>query len=62
MRTAGLLRLPGAFSPAAAEEMRERLWEFLADRHAIDRADATTWSVAATLFTRPHPIAPADHG
>lgn len=43
-RATGLLRLPGAFPPAAAAAMRERLWEFLADRHAMDRDDPTTWN------------------
>ncbi|WP_034263629.1 phytanoyl-CoA dioxygenase family protein [Actinospica robiniae] len=52
-RTTGLLRLPGAFPPAAAEAMRERLWEFLAERDVIDRDAPTTWRVAAPTGFQP---------
>ena len=44
-RTTGLLRLKGAFSEAEAESMRDRLWEFLAGRHALDRDDRSTWTL-----------------
>jgi hypothetical protein len=52
-RTTGLLRLPGAVPPTAAEAMCDRLWEFLADRHAIDRDDRSTWTVEAPSGFQP---------
>ena len=44
-RTTGLLRLDAAFPPAAAETMCDRLWEFLAERYAIDHGERSTWTV-----------------
>ena len=44
-RTTGLLRLEAAFPRADAEAMRERLWDFLADRYAVDRRERSTWTV-----------------
>jgi len=44
-RMTGLLRLAEAFPASAAESMRERLWEFLADRYAIDRDERSTWTI-----------------
>lgn len=52
-RATGLLRLTGAFSPAAADAVCERLWDFLADRHGIDRDDAATWSIEAPTGFQP---------
>jgi hypothetical protein len=43
--TTGLLRLEGAFPQATAEAMGDRLWEFLADQHAVDRDERSTWTV-----------------
>lgn len=44
-RTTGLLRLEGAFPRAAADAMRDRLWEFLASRDGIFRGERSTWTV-----------------
>ncbi len=39
----GLLRLEGAFSRSAAEDMRVVLWNELVHRYGIERDDPTTW-------------------
>jgi hypothetical protein len=44
-RTAGLLRLEGAFPRAAAEAMGDRVREFLASRDGILRGERSTWTV-----------------
>jgi hypothetical protein len=44
-RATGLLRLGNAFPPAAAGAMCDRLWEFLASRHAVHRGEPPTWTV-----------------
>jgi hypothetical protein len=44
-RATGLLRLGGAFPPAAAEAMCGQLWEFLASQYAIHRGEPSTWAV-----------------
>jgi hypothetical protein len=44
-RATGLLRLEGAFPPAAAEAMSGRLWDFLVSQYAIDPNDRSTWTV-----------------
>jgi len=44
-RTTGLLRLGGAFPPAAADAMCGRLWDFLASQYAIHRGEPSTWTV-----------------
>ena len=44
-RATGLLRLRQAFAPAAAAAMCDRVWEFLADRDAVERDDPSTWPI-----------------
>lgn len=43
-RATGLLRLRGAVSPVTTASMCDRLWEFLASRHAIHRDERSTWT------------------
>ena len=44
-RATGLLHLRQAFAPAAAAAMCDRVWEFLADRDAVERDDPSTWPI-----------------
>jgi Phytanoyl-CoA dioxygenase (PhyH) len=44
-RATGLLRLRNSFPAAAAGQMCDRLWEFLATRHSIHRGEPSTWTV-----------------
>jgi hypothetical protein len=41
----GFVRLAGAFPPAAAAAMRERLWEVLSERYGARPGDPASWSV-----------------
>src|SRR5262245_39957705 len=41
----GFVRIPGAFPAAAAEQMRQRLWDDLARRHGVRQDDPATWHV-----------------
>ena len=52
-RATGLLRLKAAFPWAAAEAMRERLWEFLASQYAIDRDERSTWTTESPAGFQP---------
>ena len=41
----GILRLPGTIPPAEVTAMRQRAWEHLRDKHAMDRDRPETWTV-----------------
>jgi hypothetical protein len=41
----GLLRLPGAIPLADTTAMCDRLWEFMADKHGIERDRPETWPI-----------------
>lgn len=41
----GLLRLPAAVDAADAEQMCDRVWDFMASKHRIRRDDPATWTV-----------------
>jgi hypothetical protein len=55
-RATGLLRLAGAFPPAAATAMCDRLWEFLASQYGIHRDESSTWTIE-----RPARFQPVTH-
>ena len=46
LETIGWVRLPGAFDPADADRMAERVWETLAKKHGFDRENPATSTVA----------------
>ncbi|HEX4216507.1 MAG TPA: phytanoyl-CoA dioxygenase family protein [Candidatus Dormibacteraeota bacterium] len=49
----GLLRLPGALPVAEATEMCDRIWQFMAGKHGIDRDDPSTWTVESPTGFNP---------
>jgi hypothetical protein len=45
----GFVRLTGAFTASEAKAMEDRLWQALANKHGVCRADTSTWQVPAGM-------------